>query len=115
MNNPFRIIWLKAGVAFFVPFFAALGGAFSPYVFDGMPAHWGIAILIIICSTMVASLSALSSFLSKTFAEHVAQQQSGLDDAQPPPITAAQMAAAPATIPVPVVQPTPVAPAEKKQ
>ena len=97
-------------MAFFVPFFAALGGAFAPYVFDGMPSHWGITILIIICSTMVASLSALSSFLSTAFAEHKLQQQSGLDDSQPPPITAAQMAAAPVTIPVPVVQPTPATP-----
>src|ERR1039457_5237083 len=108
MSNPFKIIWLKAVVAFSVPFFATLGGSFAPYVFDGMPSHWGITILIIICSTMVASLSALSSFLSTTFAEHKAQQQSGLDDSQPPPITAAQMAAAPVTIPVPVVQPAPV-------
>src|ERR1035437_9430596 len=105
MSNPFKIIWIKAGVAFLVPFFATLGGAFAPYVFDGLPLHWGITILIIICSTMVASLSALSSFLSTTFAEHKAQQQSGLDDTQPPPIPAAQVAAAPITVTVPVVKP----------
>src|ERR1035437_4947135 len=105
MSNPFKIIWIKAGVAFLVPFFATLGGSFAPYVFDGLPPHWGIIILIIICSTMVASLSALSSFLSTTYSEHKAQIQSGLDDTQPPPITAAQIAAAPVTVPVPVVQP----------
>src|ERR1035437_1168282 len=105
MSNPFKIIWIKAGAAFLIPFFATLGGSFAPYVFDGLPPHWGIIILIIVCSTMVASLSALSSFLSTTFAEHKAQQQSGLDDTSPPPITAAQIAAAPVTVPVPVVQP----------
>jgi hypothetical protein len=104
MSNPFRIIWLKAGVAFSVPFFATIGGSLAPYALNGLPLHTKIAVIIIICSTMVASLSALSSFLSTTFAEHKAQQQSGLDDTQPPPITAAQVAASAITVPVPAVQ-----------
>src|ERR1035441_3473307 len=108
MSNPFRIIWLKAGVAFLIPFFATIGGSLAPYALNGMPIHSNIAVVIIVCSTMVASLSALGSFLSTTFAEHKAQQQSGLDDTQPPPITAAQVAAAPISVPVPVVKPAPV-------
>lgn len=110
MSNPFRIIWLKAAVAFLIPFFATIGGSLAPYALNGLPLHTKIAVIIIICSTMVASLSALGSFLSTTFAEHKAQQQSGLDDTQPPPITAAQVAAAPISVPVPVVQSTPVDP-----
>ena len=97
MSNPFRIIWLKAAVAFLIPFFATIGGSLAPYALNGLPLHTKIAVIIIICSTMVASLSALGSFLSTTFAEHKAQQQSGLDDTQPPPITAAQVAAPCAT------------------
>src|ERR1017187_4787174 len=108
MSNPFRIIWLKAALPILIPFFATIGGSLAPYALNGLPVHTKIAVIIIICSTMVASLSALGSFLSTTFEEHKAQQQSGLDDTQPPPITAAQVAAAPISVPVPVVKPAPV-------
>src|ERR1035437_2005040 len=112
--NPFKIIWLKAGVAFTIPFFTALGIALFPYSADDDAQPNLIGWLIIICAPMVAGLSALSSFLSTTFAEPKAQRQSGLDDAQPPPITAAQIAAAPVTVTVPVVKPAEVPPQPKE-
>ena len=112
--NPFKIIWLKASIAALIPSLAALNGAFSLYVNTGLPTHWKIFLVVTLTATAIAGWSALGSFVSTTFADHKAQQQSGLDATPPPPITAAQVAAAPKSVNVPVVQSTPEPPSQPK-
>jgi hypothetical protein len=98
--NPFKVIWLKAGVAFGIPFFTALGIALEPFS-TGDSAQPNVAgWLIIICAPLVAGFSGLGSFLSTTFAEHKAKTEAGLDDSAPAPITQAQ-AAAPSAVSFP--------------
>ena len=98
----FKIVWLKAGVSFAIPFFTALGIAVQPYVGkdSAQPTFCGWLVLII--TPLVAGLSALSSFLSTTFAEHKAQQaQDAVND------TAGLPAGLPVVVPPPKVSPTP--------
>jgi hypothetical protein len=99
--NPFKIIWLKAAIATLIPSLVTLTGAFALYENTGLPAHAKIFLCVTFGSAAIAGLSALSSFLSTTFAEHKAQQQAGLDDSDPAPITAAQIATSPTTVSVP--------------
>ena len=69
-----NIIYLKAAVAFFIPFFTTLGASLAPYALDGSKPPTWIALVIIAASVLVSSLSALGSFLSTSFADHKAEQ-----------------------------------------
>jgi hypothetical protein len=91
-NTPFKVIWLKAAIAFLIPFLTTLGGSFALYELTGLPAHYWICLVVVICSSLVAGLSALSSFLSTSYSEHKSKQEAGLPDKGPAPITGAQLA-----------------------
>ena len=104
-NSPFKVIWLKAAIAFLIPLLAGFGGMFSQYELSGLPLHWKIVLIVTICSALTAAISALASFLSTSFAEHKAKVEAGVDDADPAPITAAQVSASPIPIIVPSNKP----------
>jgi hypothetical protein len=105
MNNSFlKIVWLKAAVSFLIPFLTAIGIAVEPYVGADSAQPTLAGWIVLICAPLVAGFSALSSFLSTTFAEHKAKQEAGLDDSDPAPITQAQAA-------VPIVVPAATPPA----
>ena len=109
-NSPFKVVWLKAWGALTIPIFTVIGGALTPYISgdavipQSHGKRWLIGI-IIFAAAYVAGYSGLTSFLSTTFAEHKAKQESGVDDDQPAPITAAQVAASPVNVSVPSVKP----------
>ena len=67
-----KILWLKGCVAFAIPFLTALGAALSPYVGDGSAQPTMVGWIVLICAPLVAGFSALSSFLSTSFADHKA-------------------------------------------
>lgn len=77
--NPFRIIWLKATIAFLVPFLLGMASGFGPYALVGAAPPNKYALMIIWCTTLGAGASALSSFLSTSYSEHKAKTES--DDA----------------------------------
>ena len=86
----FKIIWLKAWVAFCIPFFTTLGGVLTPYTTGDVHVSSNIWIrlligVIVLSAALVAGFSGLSSFLSTTFAEHKIKQEAGLDDSDPTP------------------------------
>jgi len=89
-----QIIWIKAAVAFLVPFLTGFGLAAQPYVGVDAAQPTFAGWLVLICAPLVAGLSALSSFLSRSYADHV----DSLQDAQPPAtIPPKQTPEAPAT------------------
>jgi hypothetical protein len=65
------IIWIKASVAFLVPFLTGFALAAQPYVGADAAQPTFAGWLVLICAPLVAGLSALSSFLSKSYADHV--------------------------------------------
>jgi len=56
-NSPFKIIWLKAAIAFLIPFLVALGASLSPYVNGDTAQPTFIGWLVIIIAPLVAGLS----------------------------------------------------------
>jgi hypothetical protein len=92
-NSPFKIVWVKAVIAFLIPFLSGMGGAMAQYTLTGLPPHWKIIAIVFLCSSLVAGLSALSSYLSTSFAEHKAKVEAGNADDSPAPITGAQVKA----------------------
>lgn len=114
MTSPFKTVWLKAAIAFQIPFFTALGGALTPYVLGGAAipqSHWlRVALIVVVISAcLVAGYSGLSSFLSTSYSEHKDKLEAGRSDTDPAPISAAQAASPP-------IQPnTPPAAAQPKK
>jgi hypothetical protein len=97
-NSMFKVIWLKAVVAFGIPFFTAAGGSLMPYSTADSASPNTIGWCIIIFASLVAGFSGLGSFLSTTFAEHKLKQEAGVEDTAPTPqvvISAAPQVAPP--------------------
>lgn len=90
-----KILYLKGAIAFLIPFLTSMGGVAAQYVLTGVPPHWRVVAIATGCSALVSGLSALSSFLSTTFAEHKAKKEAKLPDSAPLPITGAQVANTP--------------------
>lgn len=99
-NSIFKIIWLKAAVAFGIPFFTAAGGALMPFSTADVAQPSTIGWCIIVSASLVAGFSGLGSFLSTTFAEHKQKQEAGVEDTAPTPqvmIPAAPIVVAPSS------------------
>ena len=84
-NSIFKVIWLKAVVAFGIPFFTAAGGALMPFSTADVASPSTIGWCIIVSASLVAGFSGLGSFLSTTFAEHKQKQEAGVEDTAPTP------------------------------
>lgn len=84
-KSPFKVVWVKALIAFQIPFFTALGGALTPYTMGTVtiPTSHFLRILlvvIVLSAALVAGYSGLGSFLSTTFSEHKAKADAANDD-----------------------------------
>ncbi len=80
-DSPFKVVWIKATIAFQIPFLSALSTGFGPFALSGnAPNHWAIALVLI--AALISGYSGLSSFLSTTFAEHKANVAAGIPEAE---------------------------------
>jgi hypothetical protein len=85
--NKTIIIYTKAVIAFCVPFFTALGAAYSPYIGADVAQPTKVGWLVITLTPLVAGLSALGSFLSRSYADHMDAQD---DEEQSPALPVAK-------------------------
>lgn len=65
---------MKAIIAFSIPLLSGLGAMFTMYENTGLPTHWKIVLAACGCLSLVAGFSGLSSFLSRSYADHMDAQ-----------------------------------------
>lgn len=74
MNSPFKLIWVKAAIAFLIPLLVTLAAALDPYIGADSAQPTVIGWIVILCAPLVAGLSALKAFLSTDYADHKDEQ-----------------------------------------
>ena len=70
--NKTAVIYTKAVICFLIPFFTGIVSGLGPYAVPGYdgPDPGKLCICLVIISSNVGGLTALSAFLSRSYADH---------------------------------------------
>ena len=82
--NETIVVYVKAAGSFIIPAGAALGAGITPFALGTVtPNHW--AVLVVLLAALGAGYNGLTSYLSRSYADHQDKQDEVLPAPKPEP------------------------------